>query len=109
MDGKGRKQADGTGYSCRREGSMSQGKTEGLVGREMGEGRGHRKEGALGTSTLRRCFQSFAVRLTHCVERFSLAPISHLPLMAAVPPHWDGAPSKGRMRPLLLDCVSLRI
>lgn len=34
MDGKGGKQADGNGYSCRRERSMSQGKTVGLVGRE---------------------------------------------------------------------------
>lgn len=44
MDGKGRKQADGTGYSCRREGSMSQGKTEGLVGRETGAGGGGAQE-----------------------------------------------------------------
>lgn len=34
MDGKGRKQADSNGNSCRKEGSMSQGKIEGLVGRE---------------------------------------------------------------------------
>lgn len=34
MDGKGRKQADGNGYSCRRERSMSQGKTVGLVSSE---------------------------------------------------------------------------
>lgn len=44
MDGKGRKQADGTGYSCRREGSMSQGKTEVLVRRETGEGGAGEKE-----------------------------------------------------------------
>lgn len=42
MDGKGRKQADSDGYSCKREGSISQGKTEGLVGREMGAGPGKR-------------------------------------------------------------------
>lgn len=44
MDGKGRKQADGTGYSCRREGSMSQGKTEGLVGRKTGAGGAGKRE-----------------------------------------------------------------
>ena len=38
MDGKGRKQADDNGYSCRRERSVSQGKTDGLVDRETGEG-----------------------------------------------------------------------
>lgn len=46
MDGKGRKQADGTGSSCRREGSMSQGKTEGLVGREMGGGQRAQERGS---------------------------------------------------------------
>lgn len=95
MDGEGQE-------ASRKEGRMSQGRTEGLVGRERFRWLPGRK-GTLGTSTLRRIFSEFSCE-THTLPRALLSRIPCL-LWWAVTPHWYGVPCKGKRRPLLVRLI----